>query len=188
MRSQANRFIADRNLVLGGVLIRQKRQEFGSCDPEYGLKHKFVTKRMQNQCELPATDKSKNKFLPFGADNAFLATSKAFNELLKIEDCYNVTDEFQVKLDSPFGFHFMRHGGGFKHSKGKSQLAGGEGNEEYSYQSMEEARKKGEEVDGSYPVYFDGRWSEKQANKFTTYVCALCPCIHMHCVVICMYA
>ena len=82
----------------------------------------------------------------------------------------------------------MRHGGGFKPSKGKSQLAGGEGNEEYSYQSMEEARKKGEEVDGSYPVYFDARWSETQAKKFTTYVCALWPCIHMRCVVICMYA
>ena len=36
LRSQANRFIAEPNVVVGGVLIRQKRQRFGSCDPEYG--------------------------------------------------------------------------------------------------------------------------------------------------------
>ena len=188
-RSQVNRFIAEPNVVVGGVLIRQKRQRFGSCDPKYGLKHKFVTERMQNQCVLSENDNSRNLFHPFGADNVFLATSKAFNDLTPLRQCYDVKDKSQAnQFDSPFGFHFMRHGGSFKNSKGTSQLAGGEGNEEYSYQSMEEARKKGEEVDGSYPVYFDARWSERQANKFTAYVCALLPCTRVCYVSVCMYA
>merc|ERR1719201_2641259 len=102
---------------------------------------------MQRQCVLSENDISRNLFHPFGADNVFLATSKAFNDLIPLRQCYDVKDKSQAnQFDSPFGFHFMRHGGGFKHSNGKSQLAGGEGNEEYSFQSMEEARKKGEEV------------------------------------------
>ena len=189
MCSQANRFIAEPNLVLGGVLVRQKRQEFGTCDPGYGIQHEFVTENMQDQCELPANNKSKNMFRPFGADNVFLATSKAFNDLIPLRQCYDVKDKSQAnQFDSPYGFHFMRHGGSFKHSKGTSQLAGGEGNEEYSYESMEEARDQGEQVDGSYPVYFDARWSQRQANKFTTYVFSLyahaCGCMSIHS---CMY-
>ena len=190
--SQANRFIAEPNLVLGGVLVRQKRQEFGTCDPGYGIQHEFVTENMQDQCELPANNKSRNIFLPFGADNVFLATSKAFNDLIEIEDCYNVTDKSQTnQFNSPYGFHFMRRGVNFKkRDKGKDDLddvvdlAGGEGNEKHSYESMVEARNKGVEVQGSYPVYFDARWSQRQANKFTTYVFPLyahvCACMRIH--------
>ena len=189
--SQANRFIAEPNLVLGGVLVKQKRQYFGTCDTGYGLKHEFVTEHMPDQCELPANNKSRNIFVPFGADNVFLATSKAFNDLIEVEDCYNVTDKSQTnQFNSPYGFHFMRRGGNLKRGKGNddlddiADLAGGTGNEVYSYESMVEARNKDEEVDGSYPVYFDARWSQRQANKFTTYVCSLyahaCACMRIH--------
>ena len=167
--SQANSFIAGRNLVLGGVLVRQTRQMFGSCDPDSGLKHEFVTEQMQDQCELPESNKSSNMYKPFGSDTVFLATSKAFNKLLKPTDCYDITDKDEAfQYDSPYGFHFMRYGPNFKHAAGKDKLAGGEGNELYSYESMDKARGRGEEVEGSYPVYFDARWSERQANKFTT--------------------
>merc|ERR1711937_872318 len=64
----------------------------------------------------------------------------------------------------------MRYGGDFEPSTGSDLLAGGQGSSEYSYKSMDEARARGEVVEGSFPVYFDARWSEHQAEKFTTYM------------------
>ena len=123
---------------------------------------------MSKQCELPEDHINRTLFEPFGTDNVFLATSKAFNELLQPIDCYDVNDDDEAYRESPYGFHFMRHGGSFEHSSGSDSLAGGQGNAQYSYKSMDEARAKGEVIQGSFPVYFDARWSERRANKFTT--------------------
>ena len=152
------------------MLIRQERQNFDSCDPDFGHKQDFVSKLLTDQCEYPEGHVNRTLFEPFGTDNVFLATSKAFNELLQPVDCYDISDETEAFRQSPYGFHFMRHGGDFEPSPGSDSLAGGQGSSDYSYKSMDEARGRGEVVEGSFPVYFDARWSENQANKFTTYV------------------
>ena len=149
------------------MLVRQERQNFGSCESEFGLKHDFVSKLLPDQCEYPEGHVNSTLFEPFGTDNVFLATSKAFNELLEPVDCYDINDDKEAYRESPYGFHFMRYGGDFEPSAGSDLLAGGQGSSEYSYKSMHEARARGEVVEGSFPVYFDARWSERQAEKFT---------------------
>jgi len=182
---EVQRFVThSKNVLLGGIMMRQKRWQVENCSDSTFDNLKCVAEKDGDI--VP-------EYQPFGADAVFLNASQLFSSLnvKQIKACYPQNESvMDLELALPFGFHFVPYtpvadlpgqiGRDYvtralnhidKLAEGDVvMLPGGQCKEGGMDHFDLEFADEDSITNGFYPIFFDNKFSEDSVNKLLTYL------------------
>ena len=158
--------------VVGGVLVEQKRHHLEQCVVSSIPNH--ITEALDDE-DVTATTCLSDDIItsPLGRDAVFQPVSQLFDPDVSVEMCYPELPAGQ----SPPAFPFMRFPADTSSTMVDRRSAINRIRTEAAqdgFFDVEAAADAGEEIDGSYLVYFDNSFDYETANRLFTSMARAC--------------